>query len=67
MRLNNQKVWLDLHKYKGKWVALNQSEEKIVSSNKNAKTAYEDAVKKGVTIPILFKVPKIFTPYIGSI
>jgi lipocalin len=62
-----QKSWVDLEKYKGLWVALNEKEEKVISSNKDAKSAYEAAKKMGVKIPILFKVPEFSAPYIGGV
>lgn len=67
MSLNNQKVWLDLEKHKGEWIALNENEEEIVSSNKEAKLAYDEAIQKGIKTPIMFKVPFSLTPYIGSV
>lgn len=59
--------WINLEKYKGLWVALNEKEEKVISSNKNAKSAYEAALKMGVKVPILFKVPEFSASYIGSV
>ncbi|MDP1710190.1 MAG: DUF5678 domain-containing protein [bacterium] len=67
MNLNNQKIWLSLEKYRGKWIALNEKEEKVIASSEKAKLAYQEAVQKGVKIPILFKVPTVFAPYVGSI
>lgn len=60
-------MWINLGKYKGKWVALSENEEEIVASNDKAKPAYEDAILKGVKTPILFKVPEILAPYVGSV
>ncbi len=52
-------------KYKGQWVALDQKLVKVLSSNKNAKVAYEQAVKRGYKVPTLFKVPSKNIPYVG--
>lgn len=51
--------------YGGKWVALKPNTESVISSGKDAKKVYEDAQKKGVRIPTLFKVPTKYIPYIG--
>jgi len=53
-------------KYKGSWIALNDSLDKVISYGKNAKSVYEKAVKKGYKIPTIFKVPKEITPYFGA-
>jgi len=50
--------------YKGLWVALTK-EDKVISSHKSAQQAYQDAIKKGYTDPILFKVPQHDLPHIG--
>ena len=50
--------WRDLSRnYKGLWVALDETEKNVVSSGKNVKTVYNKAIKDGIKIPILFKVP----------
>ena len=67
MNPNDHRVWLNLEKYKGKWVAFDENEEEIIASSQKAKTAYERAVKKGIKVPILFKVPGVFAPYIGTV
>lgn len=54
-------------KYKGLWVALDTKLQKVISSDKNAKTVYRKAVEKGYKNPTLFKVPKQNLPYIGSL
>ena len=51
--------------YKGKWVALDKSLKKVVASDDNAVAANEKAIKKGVKIPTLFKVPEKNIPYVG--
>lgn len=58
--------WRDLSKnYKGLWVALDEKEKKVVSSGKNAKTVYNQAIKQGVKIPTLFKVPSEQVLFVG--
>lgn len=46
-----------LKKYKGKWVALDDSYRKVISSGTSAKIALSKAKKAGHLEPILFKVP----------
>ena len=59
--------WTDLSKnYKGLWVALKEDEKTVVSSGKNAKKVYDEALKKGVEIPILYKVPSETGLYVGQ-
>lgn len=59
-------TWKNLSKnYKGLWVALKKDEETVVSSGKNAKKVYEEAQKKGVKLPILYKVPVTSGFYVG--
>jgi hypothetical protein len=50
--------------FKGLWVALTEKDT-VISANKSAKKAYEEAKKKGYKDPILFKVPMSDLPYIG--
>jgi len=52
--------------YKGLWVALNEKMEKVIASDKNAKKAYDKAVKLGQKKPMLFKVPQENVPYFGA-
>lgn len=54
-------------KYKGFWVALDDSLEKVISYNKNAQKAYTQALEKGYKKPTLFKVPQENIPYFGFV
>ena len=59
--------WTDLSKnFKGLWVALKEDEKTVVSSGKNAKKVYDEALKKGVEVPILYKVPSETGLYVGQ-
>jgi len=59
--------WTKIYKkYKGLWVVLDEKERKVVAFDKEAKKAFEKARKKGVKIPILFKVPTEVIPYVGT-
>lgn len=53
-------------KYSGLWVALDEKLQKVIASDKNGKKAYEEAIRKGLGKPTLFKVPKHNLPYLGS-
>lgn len=58
--------WSSLYeKYKGLWVALAEDEETVISASKDAKKAYQEALKKGVKVPILLNVPLKNTGYVG--
>lgn len=64
MNTNLTKVF---DKYRGLWVALDESLKKVISSNKNAEKAYKQAIEKGYKKPTLFKVPQKNTPYFGFV
>ncbi len=53
-----------LEPFKGMWVALTDK-DRVISANKSAKKAHQEAVKKGYKEPILFKVPQHDLPHIG--
>ncbi|MDX6499931.1 MAG: hypothetical protein QOG23_3191 [Blastocatellia bacterium] len=46
-----------LEEYENKWIAIDESEEKIVGVGDNAFEATEDAEQSGYHDTILFKVP----------
>ena len=54
-------------KYKGLWVAMKNDEVTVVASGKTVKGVLEHARKKGLSDPILFKVPTEILPQIGVI
>jgi len=51
------KLGKQLEKYEDKWIAIDESEEKIVGSGQNAFEATENAERNGYQETILFKVP----------
>lgn len=58
--------WTKIYKkHKGKWVALKDDEETVISSDKELAKALEKAVKKGFQNPIILKVPEDFLPVVG--
>lgn len=60
------KDWTHLHpQYAGKWVAFDKDEETVVASGKSIKKVFQEARRKGVEIPYLFKVPTLSLPYVG--
>lgn len=54
-------------KYKGLWIALEDDWETVISSDKNIKTAHDEAVAKGFKMPIMFKVPENNIAYFGNL
>lgn len=54
-------------KYKGMWVVLTDNFSNVVAADKDAKTVYKLAIKKGYKKPMLFKVPEHNIPYVGII
>jgi hypothetical protein len=53
-----------LEKYENKWVAIDESEEKIVGVGDDAFEATEDAERGGHQDTILFRVPSFDTAFI---
>jgi len=53
-----------LEKYQDKWIAIDESEEKIVGVGDNAFEATADAERKGYQETILFKVPSCDSAFI---
>jgi hypothetical protein len=60
------KLGKQLEKYEDKWVAIDESEEKIVGSGENAFEATENAERNGYQETILFKVPSFDSAFIPS-
>jgi len=51
------KLGTELEKYENKWIAIDESEERIVGAGDNAFAATENAERNGYPETILFKVP----------
>lgn len=51
--------------YKGLWVALMDDETTVVGSGKTAKEALLEARRKGYLDPILARMPRELTSYVG--
>ena len=63
----NRLDWLKIsEKYKGLWIALNEEESEVIAAAQEAQAVYEEAQKKGVKTPILFRVPEEAVNYIGA-
>ena len=54
-------------KYKGLWVAMKNDQVTVVASDKTVIGVLEAARKKGLSDPILFKVPTQIIPQIGAL
>lgn len=52
-------------KYKGLWIALSSDEKKVVGKGRTIKTAVQQAKKRGVATPYLFKVPNKLISYVS--
>ena len=59
--------WTNIYeKYIGLWVALEEDDVTLRGSGQTLKEAVEEARKKGLEKPILFRVPTKIIPYVGS-
>lgn len=58
---------LIFQKYKGLWVALSSDEKKIVGKGKTLESAVREAKRKGVKVPLLFKVPTKILSYVSLV
>lgn len=54
----------EIEKFEDKWVAIDESEEKIVGVGDNALEATADAERNGYQETILFKVPSFDSAFI---
>ncbi len=54
-------------KYRGLWVALNDTWDIVLGANSSAQKARDEAIKKGCNDPILFKVPTDTIAYFGFV
>ena len=62
------KNWTKLFKdHKGQWVALQDDETTVISSGNKLSDVIRSAQSKGYQKPIITKVPRTDTAYIGSI
>ena len=58
--------WTNIfNRYKGLWVALDDSEEKVISFGETAKDALKNAQKMGYKNPILSHMPEKLITYVG--
>jgi hypothetical protein len=57
----------ELGKYEGKWVAILESEQKVVGSGNDAYEAKVDAERNGYTDTALFRVPERGKYYVYSL
>ena len=54
----------EIEKYEDKWIAIDESEEKVVGVGDNAFEATADAERNGYQETILFKVPSFDSAFI---
>ena len=53
-----------LEHYSDEWVALSEDEKKVVGSGETIEKALERAKEKGISAPIITKVPKEYGSYV---
>lgn len=58
-------VPLDLDRYKGEWLALEQGNYRVVAHARSFTTARKRALQQGVEHPAMFSVPDEDHPFIG--
>jgi hypothetical protein len=59
--------WSKIFKrHRGNWVAFASDEQTVVGSGTTAKKALQSAERKGITRPILMKMPPKLVSYVGS-
>jgi hypothetical protein len=56
------KIW---KKYRGQWVTLENDEITVISNGKTAKEAWDRALARGHTKPILTYMPEELITYVG--
>ena len=52
-------------KYKGKWVAMNDSFTEVLVSGKTSSFVFQKAKKMGYKVPNIFQVPSNLTAFVG--
>lgn len=58
--------WTRIYKkYKGKWIALREDEKTVITYGETVKDVMEKSQRKGVKLPILFRVPSTAIAYVG--
>jgi hypothetical protein len=57
---------LDAHKYRGRWVAVDPTTQRIVGDGDSLATAEEAAQRAGFNKPLLFAVPAADSYFVGS-
>jgi hypothetical protein len=59
--------WTNIYEqYKGLWVALKEDEQTVVGSGKTLQEALEEASDNGYDEPIVTRMPKDLTYFIGA-
>lgn len=60
--------WTNIYnKHKGLWVALKDDEVTVISAAKTPKETLKIAKQKGYNDPILAKIPKEMTQFVGNV
>ena len=56
---------LDVTRYRGQWVALHPETKQVVSHRPSFKAAKREAMKRGVSRPVLYAVPQSDAYFLG--
>jgi len=56
---------LDVSRYRGQWVALHPKTNQVVSHHVSFKAAKQAAIKRGISHPLLYAVPKSDAYFVG--
>lgn len=56
---------LNLHRYRGQWVALDPRTHRVIAHDITLQVAERDAVMRGTQKPLLLSVPKSDTFFVG--
>ena len=60
--MNFDKIY---QKYAGKWIVLNNKENRVISAATSSQKALKEAIKSGEKQPILFKIPHPSISWVG--
>ena len=59
--------WTHLYPtYANQWVALANDEKTVVGNARSLRSAIKKARQRGFDEPLMFKVPAVMLPYVGS-
>jgi len=63
--LDDDPADLGFNRYRGMWLAFEEDEETVLAAAKTSKEALADAIAKGFSAPILYRVPDTLEAFVG--